>query len=137
MSYNHFEEKNKQRFLLHADNSPYNYKTNFWWMRELIVKWKRNMINKFSLPRIACVDESMVTFLIPYAPGWVTVKRKSHPMDNRYHTVAYADTKMLWVCANSGGALKDWSNPNLILYQNCFAIHSVEYCSASLYLATC
>ena len=42
-----FEEIN-QLFLLCADVHPSNYRDKFWWIRELIVKWNRNTIDKFS-----------------------------------------------------------------------------------------
>lgn len=95
MSRNRFEEIN-QHFSLRADDPPSTYRDKFWWIRELIVEWNRNMIDKFSPSWIVCVDESMVVFLNPYAPGWVTVKRKPHPMGNEYHTAACADTKILY-----------------------------------------
>ena len=67
MSRNCFEEIN-QHFTLRVDDPPSNYRDKFWWIRELIVHWNKNMTDKFS-PWIVCVDESMVTFLNPYALG--------------------------------------------------------------------
>ena len=54
------------------------------------------MTDKFSSSWIVCVDESMVTFLNPYAPGWVFVKRKPLPVGNKYRTAACANTKVLY-----------------------------------------
>ena len=82
--------------MLHTDNPPSNDRDKVWRIRELIDEWKRNMIDKFSPSWIVCADESMVTFLNPYGPMWVTVKRKPHPMGNEYHTAACADTKILY-----------------------------------------
>jgi hypothetical protein len=43
-----------------------------------------------------CVDESMVVFYNKYAPGWIAVKRKPHPLGNEYHTTAYCESKVLF-----------------------------------------
>ena len=91
MSCNCFEEIN-QHFTLRVDDPPSNCRDKFWLIRELIVHWNKNMTDKFSPSWFVCVDESMVTFLNPYAPGWVTVKRKPHHMGNEYHTDACTDT---------------------------------------------
>ena len=47
MSCNHFEEIN-QHFTLRIDDPPSNYRDKFWWIKELIVEWNTNMIDKFS-----------------------------------------------------------------------------------------
>ena len=57
------------------------------------------MIYTFPPSWIVCVDESMVTFRNPYAPGLITVKRKPHHMGNKYHSAACTDTKIIYFVA--------------------------------------
>ena len=72
------------------------------------------MTDKFSPPWIDCVDESMVTFLNPYAQGRVTVKRKPHHMGNEYHTAACADTKILYCVEIVEGKDKSAERPHSV-----------------------
>ena len=70
----------------------------FCWVRELIDGFNQNMTKVFSASWIICVDESMVVFYNKYAPGWIAVKRKPHPLGNEYHTTACCDTKIIiWI----------------------------------------
>ena len=39
---------------------------------------------------------SMVAFLNAYAPGWTYVKRKPHPMGNKYHTIVDCYCKVIF-----------------------------------------
>ena len=72
------------------------------------------MADKFSPSWIVCIDESMVTFLNLYAPGWVTLKRKPHPMGNEYHTVTCPDTKILYCVEIVEGKDKPAEGPHLV-----------------------
>ena len=45
---------------------------------------------------LVCVDESMVVFYNKYTPGWIEVKRKPHPLGNKYHTVACCESTILF-----------------------------------------
>ena len=65
-----------------------SYRDKFFWVRELIRGFNDNMSNVFVPGWIVCVDESMVVFYNKYAPGWIVVKRKPHPMGNEYHSIA-------------------------------------------------
>ena len=61
--------------------------------------WKdvnTNMEQEYISSWIVCVDESMVVFHNPYAPGWITIDRKPHPFGNEYHTTADAETGILF-----------------------------------------
>ena len=67
-------------------------------MRELIDGFNNNMQQKFIPSWMVWVDESMVVFYNKYAPGWIVVKRKPHPMGNEYHTTACWATKVIfWI----------------------------------------
>lgn len=54
------------------------------------------MSEVFSPAWIVCLDESMVVFYNKFAPGWIAVKRKPHPLGNEYHTIACCDTKVIF-----------------------------------------
>ena len=74
------------------------YRDRFFWVRELIDRFNNNMQQKFIPSWMVCVDESMVVFYNKYAPGWIVVKRKLHPMGNEYHTTACCATKVIfWI----------------------------------------
>ena len=70
----------------------------FFWVRRLIEGFNYNMTHTFNPSWIVCVDESMVVFSNKYAPGWMVVKRKPHPMGNEYHTNACCQSKVIfWI----------------------------------------
>ena len=78
------------------DNPAYRYK--FFWVRELIDGFNKNMSKVFVPGWIVCVDESMVVFYNKYAPGWIVIKRKPHPMGNEYLTTACCQSKVIfWI----------------------------------------
>ena len=66
------------------------------WVRELIDGFNKNMENVFILGWIVCVDESMVVLYNKYAPGWIVIKRKPHPMSNEYLTTACCQTNIIF-----------------------------------------
>ena len=56
------------------------------------------MTEVFIASWLACIDESMVVFYNKYAPGWIAVKKKPHPLGNEYHTTACCLTKIIfWI----------------------------------------
>ena len=80
------------------NNTPPTYKDRFFWVRELIDGFNENMRKTFVSSWIVCVDESMVVFYNKYAPGWIAVKRKPHPLGNEYHTTACCESKIIfWI----------------------------------------
>ena len=75
-SRNIFEEVN-HHLVLQSDDAPTNDQDKFWWIHKLVVKWYKNMEVKFSPSWLVCVDESMVVFLNPHAPGWVHMLKEN------------------------------------------------------------
>ena len=64
----------------------------------MIDGFNSNMKKVFIPGWIVCVDESMVVFYNKYAPGWIVLKRKPHPMGNEYHTTACCQSKVIfWI----------------------------------------
>ena len=62
----------------------------------MIQSFNENMVAVFSPLWHVCLDESMVVFYNKYAPGWIALKRKPHPLGNEYHTIACCDTNILF-----------------------------------------
>lgn len=77
------------------EESP-RYRDKFFYVREMINSFNDNMTFAFSASWLVCVDESMVVFYNKYAPGWIAVKRKPHPLGNEYHTVACCESKIIF-----------------------------------------
>ena len=82
------------RLQQNEDNSQ--CRDRFFWVRRLIEGFNHNMTHTFTASWIVCVDESMVVFSNKYAPGWIAVKRKPHPMGNEYHTTACCQSKVIF-----------------------------------------
>ena len=78
-------------------SKPPEYRDRFFLVRDLIYGFNEHMAEIFSPSWIVCVDESMVVFYNKYAPGWVAVKRKPHPLGNEYHTTACCETKIIFI----------------------------------------
>ena len=75
---------------------PPTYKDRFFWVRNMIDGFNHNMSKTFNPAWMVCVDESMVVFYNKYAPGWIAVKRKPHPLGNEYHTTACCESKIIF-----------------------------------------
>ena len=88
------------------------YKDRFFWVRELIDGFNENMRKAFVSSWIVCVDESMVVFYNKYAPGWIAVKRKPHPLGNEYHTTACCESKVIFWIEIVEGRSKPKEGPN-------------------------
>ena len=86
--------------ILHAlrlrSDRPPAFRDKFWWIRELIVAFNANM-NEVLFPSwLVTLDESMVVFTNPFSPGWINIKRKPHPFENEYHTIADTETGIIF-----------------------------------------
>ena len=65
-----------------GDNSP-PYTDPFHEVRGLIKAWNTNMAEVFQPLWLSCLDESISISLSKYTcPGWMCVRRKSHPFGN-------------------------------------------------------
>jgi len=94
------------------NSTPPSYKDRFFWVRELIDGFNDNMKKAFISSWIVCVDESMVVFYNKYAPGWIAVKRKPHPLGNEYHTTACCESKVIFWIEIVEGKSKPKEGPN-------------------------
>jgi hypothetical protein len=65
-------------------------------VRELIDDWNAYMKEIFTPSGTVCLDESMVVHNNDKVPGWMTVKRKPHPLGNEYHTICCGETAILF-----------------------------------------
>eukprot|EP00055_Hartaetosiga_balthica_P018338 m.133075 g.133075 ORF g.133075 m.133075 type:complete len:412 (+) comp9491_c0_seq2:1076-2311(+) len=68
----------------------------FWKVRPMIEAFNRNTNNAFSPGWLTCLDESMVQWTNEKAPGFMYVGRKPTNNGNEYHTIACAETKILF-----------------------------------------
>lgn len=64
---------------------------------------------------LTCLDESMVIFFNAFAPGWMNVKRKPHPFGNEYHTIACADTHIIFYVEIVEGKDKPSEGPDSVV----------------------
>ena len=85
MSGKRFHHLNSAMCLL--INTPHRHMDCFFWVREMIQAFNTKIIEVFVSPWITCIDKSMVALSNEYAPGWMVVKRKPHPVGNKYHTI--------------------------------------------------
>lgn len=99
-------------FRLRSDIPPVDHRDRFWNIRKLIDAFNENMQHEYMPSWIVCVDESMVVFHNPYAPGWITIKRKPHPFGNEYHATACAETGILFFIEIVEGSDRPQSGPH-------------------------
>ena len=94
MSRNRFD-KILASLVFSSENRP--YRDRFLCVRQLISAWNENMAAAFTPSWLVCIDESMVPWTSEYtAPGWVSLPRKPHPLGNEYHTIACAETNIIF-----------------------------------------
>ena len=80
------------------NDAPPAYKDRFWTVRLLYDAYNTMMGDDglFSPSWLVCLDESMMAYLDAYCPGWMTVKRKPHPYGNEIHTIACAESHIIF-----------------------------------------
>ena len=54
----------------------------------------------------------MVVFYNKYAPGWIAVKQKLHPLGNEYHTKACSESKIIFIIEIVKGKSQPTVGPN-------------------------
>ena len=84
-----------QCFKLRTDRPP-NYRDKFFEVRRMQEAFNEHMKLVFSPAWAVCLDESMAKWLNEYAPGWMAVGRKPRPFGNEYHTMACAQSHILF-----------------------------------------
>ena len=67
----------------------------FFWVREIINRFSRNMTKCFSSEWIVCVDTSTVVLYNKYSSIWVSIKIKSHTIVNEYNSTACCEKNYL------------------------------------------
>jgi len=78
-------------------NESRPHRDRFLQIRALMNAWNENMESAYKPSWLVCIDESMVPWTSEYtAPGWVSVPRKPHPLGNEYHTIACAETNIIF-----------------------------------------
>ncbi len=78
-------------------NNPHpNYHNRSWMIHPLIQAFNDQMEECFNPSWLNCLDESMVAFLNKHCPNWVRIKRKPHPLENEYHTIACCLSKIIF-----------------------------------------
>ncbi len=92
---NEFMSRNRMNKLMAAfeyTNRPVpTYTDRFFPVRQLIDAFNEHMGKIFLCAWVACLDESMMTWINQYtAPGWMVVPRKPHPFGNEFHTICCA-----------------------------------------------
>jgi hypothetical protein len=86
-----------QCFKLCTDRPPI-YRDKFFEVRRMQEAFNAHMKLIFSPAWAVCLDESMAKWLNEYAPGWMAVGRKPRPFGNEYHTMACAQSHILfWI----------------------------------------
>jgi len=85
--------------LYFTDVNPPPFKDRFWEVHQMINTWNSNMDKNFTCLWVACIDESMWTWLSQYTcPGFMVVPCKPLPYGNEYHMIACGELEVLfWV----------------------------------------
>lgn len=73
-----------------------SYDDPFHPVREVIEEWNNHMEKVFLSSHTVCLDESMVVHNNERVPGFMTVKRKPHPLGNEYHTICDGETCIMF-----------------------------------------
>jgi hypothetical protein len=84
-----------QCFTLQSARPPH-YRDKFFEIRRMQEAFNDHMKLIFSPAWAVCLDESMSKWLNEYAPGWMAVGRKPRPFGNEYHTMACAQSHILF-----------------------------------------
>ena len=114
MSRARFDALHSATRLRNAD-PPVDYRDKFWHIRPLTKAFNNQMSTSFNPSWLTCLDESMVIFFNAFAPGWMNVKRKPHPFGNEYHTIACADTHIIFYIEIVEGKDKPSMGPDSIV----------------------
>lgn len=79
-----------------SDTEPPPYKDQLFHLREMQRGFNAHMRNIFRPGTVTCLDESMVAYNNDKVPAWVYVGRKPHPHGFEYHTIADAETAIIF-----------------------------------------
>jgi Transposase IS4 len=67
---------------------PTTYNDRFFYVRDLIDAWNKNMHDCFLPGWVSCLDESMMEWTSQFTcPGFMFVPRKPHPFGNEWHSI--------------------------------------------------
>lgn len=77
--------------LSFTTKEPPTYLDKFFFIRQMITQWNKNMGEVFCPSWVSCLDESMSKWTNRWTcPGWMFVPRKPHPFGNEYHSICCA-----------------------------------------------
>ena len=65
-------------------------------MRKMEEAWNLNKAEEFNPSWINVLDEIIMVWLNKYAPGFICVERKPHPLGNERKTICGGLTSILW-----------------------------------------
>lgn len=74
--------------LHYTENDPPDYVDRFHEVREVNQSWNQNMMDIFLASWISFLDESMMVWFNKYAPVFIVVHYKPHPLGNEWHIIA-------------------------------------------------
>ena len=96
---NRIMSRNRFDYIISAlrfTNREVPYEDDFLQMCQLEESWDQNMAQQFFPSWINDLDESMMEWFNKWAPGFMCVVRKPHPLGNEQHTMCYALASILW-----------------------------------------
>ena len=82
--------------LRYTTAEPPAYRDKFYEVREMWEYWNAHYHQEYVPSYLSCLDESVSEWLNQYGPGWMFIPRKPHPYGNEYHTIADAETTIIY-----------------------------------------